>query len=762
MMNFFKSYARLMVVSLKVKVRSFINKAIGSRYSESWVNAISKNYNHRNSYMEFLVNFNLRNFQSASDIARNLDFNLLSLKEKLVIVKCYYSSKYGILADQILEYLSNEILREGQHDTKLIVTLLDRVSISGFELDKKIKIFEQAKVFFDRTDSAHVSHFYALQWMYYSLQSQISNGVDPKEFISEKDVELYGVEIIAKFIPALNSFGYETYVTAVLESFLNRESHSYLSLKILTAYCKDRLHELEPGSINVQLSRENIHFLPVLYAGRDFNKEISRKYDLLFEFAKIEFHQLEISNQDLFLRFMLRNGMYEGIVGVSMLSPSANYFLPLFTARGYINIANDDFHTARACFEHVLVEDPADALAATGMRFALPRTGRPMGDLLNIRDRIGYGIKGHGRIGFRNFGSELTISLLMSGNYIKGQYSKNKSKHWIALKEHYGEKFRNFERLQSDTSKRIFVIGDEGVGDEIRTSQFYGELSKRYNDVFITCDPRLLDIFSASFPDIKFLPVPRIWKLVESHGSEPLKRLSGFGEKISNYLTEDCKSYMDTSDIVTFGQNVFFNYVLGDIARPSPGQYLRLPHFSSVLPERCKLRVGILWRSHLRVGARKMMYLDLEEFSPLLERDDIELWSIQHSMDEDEIEYCKENNIRMINDVDLFNDFEGLGNYLLGLDLLVGVSSVPMELGAALGIETWMLGFSPENYFLRTAGGIDSHDRYTLNSSVIAPPWIDFSNPRNVCIEQVFKEVSRRLEVKLRGHVDEVFANEPR
>ena len=79
------------------------------------------------------------------------------------------------------------------------------------------------------------------------------------------------------------------------------------------------------------------------------------------------------------------------------------------------------------------------------------------------------------------------------------------------------------------------------------------------------------------------------------------------------------------------------------------------------------------------------------------------------------------------------------------MDLIIGISSVPIELGAALGTEVWMLGFSPENYYLRTSGGKSPHDRYTLNSTVIAPPWIDFSEPRDECVRQVFDEVCKKL-----------------
>lgn len=761
-MKFHKKYLNRIFMPFKRKLRKYLFLRLDARYKKKYVNDNFHEQENRKKYQLFCYKFDTRNYKSAAEISKGIDLTLLSNKEKLNIVKCYYSSKYGVIADQLLQTISQDVLNRKDSDTRLIITLLDRISISSLDFREKIKVFEDAKKLFDLTKEKEVFHYYTLLWMEYSLLRQSKEYLDPVEFISNKDIETYGVELIANFMPSLKSFGHEDYVKSLLEKIREKERHTFISLKLLINLSKENLSELSLESISIPLRQENLRFLPILLSGADFNENIKVAYKALFFYAIDNFYSFHYSNQERVLRFMLRNEMYENILDVTKNLQYASDFLPLFVAKGYISIKKDDYYTARSCFEHVLIEDPADALAATGLRFALPRTGRQMKEILNLRDSTGYGIFGKGRIGFRDFGSELTISLLMSGDYIKGQYSKSKSKHWIDLKNYYGEKFLNFERLKKYSKKSIFIIGDEGVGDEIRTSQFYAALVSFYQNVTITCDPRLYKIFKKSFPEIKFLPVARIWKLVETQDVRTEDRLDGFGDKISGYLTEECRQYIDKADILTFGQNVFFNYFLGDITRPKKGAYLSLPYKKNAIKknsDQIKIKIGILWRSHLRVGARKMMYLDLQEFAPLLNLDGIELWSIQHSIDEDEEEYCERNNIKLINDVDMFNDFDSLGNYLQDLDLLIGVSSVPMELGAALGVETWMLGFSPENYFLRTAGGVDSHDRYTMNSTVIAPPWIDFSNPRSLCVQQVFEEVTRLLKIKLEGADNEAVIN---
>ncbi|HJF50762.1 MAG TPA: hypothetical protein K8W24_13400, partial [Brachybacterium paraconglomeratum] len=70
----------------------------------------------------------------------------------------------------------------------------------------------------------------------------------------------------------------------------------------------------------------------------------------------------------------------------------------------------------------------------------------------------------------------------------------------------------------------------------------------------------------------------------------------------------------------------------------------------------------------------------------------------------------------------------------------------PMELAAAVGTPTWLLGFSPENYLYRTAGGRTSVDQLSRNSTIIAPPWIDFTASYEECVELVMADCRTRLE----------------
>ena len=146
------------------------------------------------------------------------------------------------------------------------------------------------------------------------------------------------------------------------------------------------------------------------------------------------------------------------------------------------------------------------------------------------------------------------------------------------------------------------------------------------------------------------------------------------------------------------------------------------------------------------------MYLELQQLSKIASIPGIKFYSFQHRIDDDELQLCNELGIHHISHIDLFDDFDGLSAELVCMDVMIGISSFPIELAAALGVPVWMLGYSPENYFLRTNGGMTEEDVLTLNSTILAPSPIDFTKPQDECIASTLESVIPRL-VRLRDKV---------
>lgn len=103
------------------------------------------------------------------------------------------------------------------------------------------------------------------------------------------------------------------------------------------------------------------------------------------------------------------------------------------------------------------------------------------------------------------------------------------------------------------------------------------------------------------------------------------------------------------------------------------------------------------------------------------------------------------------------NCLPGGVNSVIGIpssfDLVIGVSSLPIELSAAAGTPVWMLGFSPETYYRRKNGGRTDCDVVTVNSTIIGPsqPRVAFARDDRVALHETIVRVQSRLETMVRS-----------
>jgi hypothetical protein len=713
--------------------------------------AVAKSDIQRQSFEDFNYLFKLKNYRDAIVLADGFDYELLSIKQKLDLVQCMLSADRGVDGDILLDLLLKEVGAESA-TLPYLAAIADKVFLSGYAHSKKLSIINRLKDFCtdDQRGWKHKRH---LNWLEFRLHNEKESGVDPYSFFEKDKKDLAALKDNARFLSALKASGHESAVRDLLLDLYSAVGFSDLfTLRSFLAFWPDWFEGKDVVSLIPDKFKSELSLLIALSGVQKESADFYELYKECLDYQEQRYWRATVFEKDTILRTLLRLDMLELVQRLVFADQLPVEVLPAYTARGFKYFDEDDYYSSRACFIRVLEQDPSDGLASSGLRLAYPRTGHDMRAILGFRDRVGYGIKSAGRPGIMPIGSELTIAELMSGNYVAGLYSKRVAKHWMKMESLYSGRFLNFKPIPTlgAESKSIFVIGDEGVGDEIRTAQFYGWLCERFGSVTISCDPRLINIFSVSFPKVKFIPVRRFRKGVAEPGVEEAPRLNGIDEKIASYLTEECRQHMESADFITFGQNLFFNHFSGHLPRPASGAYLKWPSGEERRNTASKsLRVGLLWRSHFKSRMRDFMYLSLEELLPITKVANVEAWSVQHCIDEEEVSICNEYGIKLIEDVDLFNDFEGLSSCLSSMDLIVGISSVPIELAAALGVDVWMLGFSPENYYLRTAGGRDAKDTYTLNSTIIAPPWINFSEPRHVCVEGVLEDVCNKLKEKL-------------
>lgn len=277
--------------------------------------------------------------------------------------------------------------------------------------------------------------------------------------------------------------------------------------------------------------------------------------------------------------------------------------------------------------------------------------------------------------------------------------------------------------------KSLFLIGDDGVSDEVRWSQYYDEMTRRFDRIEATCDPRLRAIMERSFPSIQFHAVARFWPDLP-------KRFSDLREDVPNW---EVAHYLDGAalrKLVSFERVAFTNEVVlssvmergaltpvaveGGHLKPDP---LRKQQWAATISgiAGSRKRVGLLWRSGLLNRRRNQFYFEGETLRPLLGLSDCAFFLLQHAATPEEISWCRENGIHVL-DVDLFDDLEGVAALVSELDVVVGPSTLPLEMAAAVGTPVIIPGINLHTVAARLVKGGDARCRMTANAYLACDP----------------------------------------
>jgi Flp pilus assembly protein TadD len=263
----------------------------------------------------------------------------------------------------------------------------------------------------------------------------------------------------------------------------------------------------------------------------------------------------------------------------------------------------------------------------------------------------------------------LATTLLVRGRVREGleqlewRHSMSRSRYeWLPLKRWHGQ------RLESG---KLFVWGEQGVGDEIMFSQFLPRVRERVADILFECDPRLVSIFRRSFQGIDVI------------GRDPagtLPPLAGLDAQISLCSVPHALG-VDEETIRSAGPFLVPNQ---DRARAMAEKLRRLGE---------RPKVGIAWRSLRDPPAYRRVHTRLDEWEPVLQVPDVCFVNLQYGDCEQEIAAVESRlGVAIARpDVDLFNDLEGVLALSSQLDLVIATTTTAYTLAAACGVETWLL-----------------------------------------------------------------------
>lgn len=311
----------------------------------------------------------------------------------------------------------------------------------------------------------------------------------------------------------------------------------------------------------------------------------------------------------------------------------------------------------------------------------------------------------------------------------------------------------------STSDASAYVIGRDGVSDELRWSYYYGALPKVFRQVGISCDPRLHSLFSRSYPDITFHPVARNWGRAQTRAHD-IPRDQVPNMELASRLDNVAFAASAAADQVMFIEDVPLRdwITRGLDGPPEEGE----PRGATIQPdpERAtywrdrlakdatgRLKVGLIWRSGLIDIDRQRHYMQLADFASLMNLP-IVFYAIQHQVSDAERADGMAMGIRFVDDdVDFYDDFEEIAAMTSALDLVIGISTLPYELAAAVGTHCWLCAISPLGRWMRLGQSGEEHDRLTRNGRVFFPQIADgYQADRSARVMSITTQIRTALE----------------
>jgi len=209
--------------------------------------------------------------------------------------------------------------------------------------------------------------------------------------------------------------------------------------------------------------------------------------------------------------------------------------------------------------------------------------------------------------------------------------------------------------------KKILIWGEQGIGDQILFSNILSDLINKFEKVFLFIDVRLKEIYKLSFPSIAILS-----------NTEKINKV-----KFDYHLPIGSLGLFFRQNISQFNPKV-------PLFKISNVNFLR---------RSSKLRCAISWKSTNKdFGQSKS--IKLLEMVEILKLKNIEFYNIQYSDESLEINELLEKEEIIINNVDeldTFNDINGLVSLINSCDFTITVSNTNAHLSAALGKPTYLL-----------------------------------------------------------------------
>jgi tetratricopeptide (TPR) repeat protein len=300
-------------------------------------------------------------------------------------------------------------------------------------------------------------------------------------------------------------------------------------------------------------------------------------------------------------------------------------------------------------------------------------------------NNMGVALKDHGKL-------EEAIEAYNKALAIKPDYADahNNTGRLLWLRQEFTKAFEQLEWRWKSTQKNkgtylksskpswngkvknnVFVWREQGIGEEVMFSSILTDLNKKTKKLIIECDKRLIPLYERSFPNsIKFVDDRK---------------------KISEQKYD--------SHIAVGSLPVYFRHELNDFYKGSHGWLKPDPKKTSSLRKKLQNKttdiiIGISWltKSSLYNSSQRNISLDL--LAKYLVQIPAKYVNLQYGDTTGELSqvHCQNDiQISHIDDIDLYNDLDGLAALISACDLVISIDNFTVHLAGALGVDTRVL-----------------------------------------------------------------------
>lgn len=381
----------------------------------------------------------------------------------------------------------------------------------------------------------------------------------------------------------------------------------------------------------------------------------------------------------------------------------------LWNTLGTVAVEQGSIAESRAFYAEALRLSPRMARAYHNIAYAVSHTG-PLDEALCHYDKAIKLTRGTNDLLEMRHGRALC--LLGLGRLAEG---------WAEWEVRHDPRFRgsliyalNVPRWQGEAleGKRLVIMGEQGLGDEIMFASGYRELCDQIGPdgkLMIACDLRLAPLFQRSFPKAEIRGYVN-------------KRHNGKGVRVLPWLC-------DVPPVDLFSPNgSTLRFVRPDITSFSTTEPLLVPDPDRVAYWQEKLRalgpgpfVGVCWRSMVATGARAKYFSPMEAFEPVFKTAGVTFVNLQYGDSAADRAFAKERfgvEIHDFAELDLKDALDDNAALCAALDLVLSAPTAAGALAGAVGTEVWLLAIG----YVWPMLGTPDRFPWFVNSRVLMPP----------------------------------------